>query len=200
MARAMLRLLLIIRRVFGRLFGKRKSAAAADCVWRSDAARLRGVCREAGEFAAEGVSSVLVVALTQAALDRFEAALADRAPLRATSVFEREALRERLGRPGTVSVALPAALVPGAKPAGDARVEILVAGRHDRRAGDDAIVAFAETIEAGGFATFHLSLEDPLLAGHIGDLGPILDRLGMTDDEPISHAFVSRAIEKAQGA
>jgi preprotein translocase subunit SecA len=200
MARGMLRLLPIIRRVFGRLFGKRKPAQTADCVWRSDAARLRGVCREAGEFAAEGVSSVLVVALSAAALDRFEAALADYAPLRATSVFERDALRERLGRAGTVSVALPGALAPEASPVADARVEILVAGRHDRRVADDAIVRFAESIAGAGFVTFHLSLDDPLLAAHVGDLGPMLDKLGMTDDEPISHAFVSRAIEKAQGA
>src|SRR5262245_18538990 len=183
--------------MFG-LFGKRKQPAAADCVWRSDAARLRGVCREAGEFAEEGESSVLVVALSTAALDRVEAALADRAPLRATGVFERDALRERLGRAGTVSIALPAALAPEAKPADDARVEILVLGRHDRRAADDAIVRFAESIACGGFATFHLSLDDPLLAGELGRLGPILDQLGMADDEPISHAMVSRSIEKLQ--
>jgi hypothetical protein len=186
--------------VFGRLFGKRKPAQTADCVWRSDAARLRGVCREAGEFAAEGVSSVLVVALGAAALDRFAAALADHAPLRATSVFERDALRERLCRPGSVSVALPGALALEARPSGDTRVEILVAGRHDRRAADDAIVRFAGSIAGGGFATFHLSLDDPLLAPHVGDLGPMLEKLGMTDDESISHAFVSRAIEKAQRA
>jgi hypothetical protein len=28
--------------------------------------------------------------------------------------------------------------------------------------------------------------------------GPTLEQLGMTDDEPISHSFVSRAIEKLQ--
>jgi preprotein translocase subunit SecA len=180
------------------LFGKGRPASSADCVWRSDEARLRGIVREVGDFVDERISSVLVVALTPAVLDRFAEALAERDPLRATSVFERESLRERLGRAGTVAVALPGALAPEAKPEGDVRVEILVVGRHDRRAADDAIAGFAESIEAGGFATFHLSLEDPLLAGRIGDLGPMLDRLGMTDDEPIEHAFVSRAIAKAQ--
>lgn len=183
--------------MFG-LFGKRKPPPAADCVWRSDAARLRGVVREAGGFVDDG-SSVLVVALTSGALDRLAEALADCAPLRATSVFERDALRARLGQAGTVSVALPAALPPEAKPpAGEVRVEILVCGRHDRRAADDAIVRFAESIEAGGFVTFHLSLEDPLLAAQLGRLGPILEQLGMTDDEPISHSFVSRSVEKLQ--
>jgi preprotein translocase subunit SecA len=37
-----------------------------------------------------------------------------------------------------------------------------------------------------------------LLAEHAGQLGSMLDKLGMTDDESISHSFVSRAIEKAQ--
>ena len=183
--------------MFGGLFGKRKPSQSADCVWRSDAARLRGVCREVGGFVDDG-SSVLVVALTPAALDRLAEALADREPLRAPSVFERDALRERLGRAGTVSVALASALAPEAQPAGGDPVEILIVGRHDRRAADDAIVRFAESIEAGGFATFHLSLEDPLLAGHAASLGPVLDKLGMSDDEPISHAMVSRAIERLQ--
>jgi hypothetical protein len=162
--------------MFG-LFGKRKQAPAPDCVWRSDDARVRGMRRDVDAFVDDG-SSVLVVALTPAALDQLASTVADRDPLRAPSVFERDALRERLGRAGTVSVAL--------------------AGRHDRRAADDAIVRFAESIEAGGFATFHLSLEDRLLAGELGRLGPILDKLGMTDDEPISHAMVSRSIEKLQ--
>jgi hypothetical protein len=108
--------------VLERLFGKRKPAPSADRVWRSDAARLRGVCREVGGFVDDG-SSVLVVALTAGALDRLAEALADRAPLRASSIFERDALRERLGQARTASVALAAALVPDAKPSGDVRVE-----------------------------------------------------------------------------
>ncbi len=183
--------------LFGGLFGKRRLTSAADCVWRSDAARLRGVCREVRGFVDDG-SSVLVVALTPGALDRLAEALADREPLRASSVFERDALRERLGRAGTVSVALASALPPEAQPSGDEPVEILVVGRHDRRAADDAIVRFAESVAAGGFATFHLSLADPLLASHAANLGPILDKLGMSDDEPISHAMVSRSIERLQ--
>jgi DNA-binding MurR/RpiR family transcriptional regulator len=55
-------------------------------------------------------------------------------------------------------------------------------------------VRFAESVAAGGFATFHLSLEDPLLASHATHL----DKLGMSDDEPISHAMVSRSIERLQ--
>jgi hypothetical protein len=86
----MLRLLPIIRRVFG-LFGKRKAPPSADCVWRSDAARLRGICREVGGFVDDG-SSVLVVALAAGALDRLAEALADRAPLRAPSVFVSRAI------------------------------------------------------------------------------------------------------------
>ena len=183
--------------LFGGLFGKRRPSQSADCVWRSDAARLRGVCREVGGFVDDG-SSVLVVALTPAALDRLAEALADRAPLRAPSILERDALREQLGRAGTVSVALASALVPEARPDGEVQVEILVVGRHDRRAADDAIVRFAESVAAGGFATFHLSLEDPLLAAEVRRLGPILDQLGMSDDEPISHPFVTRALENMQ--
>jgi len=183
--------------VFGWLFGKGREPISEDCVWRSDDARLRGVAREARRFADDG-SSVLVVALTAAALDRLAEALADREPLRAPSAIERSSLRARLGRPGLVSLALPAALAPEAKPAAGVRVEFLVCGRQDRRQADDAIVAFAAAIAAGAFVTFHHSLEDPLLAGDSRHLGQILDRLGMNDDEPILHSFLTRSIERKQ--
>jgi hypothetical protein len=183
--------------VLGWLFGKRKEPIAEDCVWRSDAARLRGVSREARRFADDG-SSVLVVALTAGALDRLAEALADREPLRATSAIERASLRARLGRPGLISLALPGALAPEARPADGVRVEFLVCGRQDRREADDAIVDFATAITAGAFVTFHHSLEDPLLAGDSRHLGPMLDRLGMNEDEPILHSFLAKAIEKRQ--
>lgn len=45
---------------------------------------------------------------------------------------------------------------------------------------------------------FHLSLEDPLLQSFAGSLKPLLEKLGMREDEPIAHAMVTRAIRNAQ--
>jgi preprotein translocase subunit SecA len=46
--------------------------------------------------------------------------------------------------------------------------------------------------------TFHLALDDPLIARVGAEITPILERLGLTADEPIQHAMVTRAIENAQ--
>jgi preprotein translocase subunit SecA len=46
--------------------------------------------------------------------------------------------------------------------------------------------------------TFHLSLEDKLLQEFGGPIQPILEKLGMSADEPITHSMVTRAIKNAQ--
>jgi preprotein translocase subunit SecA len=77
-------------------------------------------------------------------------------------------------------------------------VEVLVAGRHDHRDEDDAVVAFAEPFGPRARVTFYLSLDDPLLREMAGRVKELLERLGMTEDEPVAHAMVSLAIAKAQ--
>ena len=178
--------------------GKKVEAARGeDCVWISHAARLKGLEREVGVLA-EAERSVLVVALTLAALDELETALAPHQPSRCADVFGKEALRERLSKSGSVTVALSGALGTDVKsPAADG-VDILVYGRNDTRAADDAILAFADALGPNAHIVFHLSLDDPLLREFSVSLVPLLEKLGMKEDEPISHAMVTRAIRNAQ--
>jgi preprotein translocase subunit SecA len=178
--------------------GKRSEAARGeDCVWMSHAARLQGLNREVGVLA-EAEQSVLVVALSLADLDELEAALAQHQPSRCADVFGREALRERLSKAGSVTAALSGALGAGVKAPPGNGVDILVYGRNDNRAADEAILAFADALGPNAHIAFHVSLDDPLLKAFGASLVPMLEKLGMKENEPISHAMVTRAIRNAQ--
>jgi preprotein translocase subunit SecA len=178
--------------------GKKVEAARGeDCVWMSHGARLKGLEREVGVLA-EAEKSVLVVALSLGALDELETALAAHQPSRCADVFGKEVLRERLSKPGSVTVALSGALGTEVKAPAVNGVDILVYDRNDTRAADEAIVAFADALGPNAHIVFHLSLDDPLLRGFTPSLAPMLEKLGMKEDEPISHAMVTRAIRNAQ--
>lgn len=180
------------------LFGSGKAPLAQrgeDSVWISDAARLAGMTREVDALA-EAERSVVVVALSVAALDRLAAVLLQRQPTRCADTFGKEALRASLARPGAVAIALASALPVDLAPVGEP--DILVHGRNDARAADEAIERCIDLLGPNAHLTFHLSLEDPLLQQFAGQLKPILDKLGMQEDEPIAHAMVTRAIRNAQ--
>ena len=181
------------------LFKSKKGGAARgeDSVWMSHAARLKGLNRDVGVLA-EAEQSVLVVALSLAALDELEAALAQHQPSRRTDLFGKEALRERLSNAGSVTVALSGALGTEVKAPADNGVDILVYGRNDSRAADEAILRFADALGPNAHIVFHLSLDDPLLKDFAESLVPMLEKLGLKEDEPISQAFVTHAIANAQ--
>ena len=181
-------------------FGKRDEATRADdSVWASRAARLAGIRREGERLAGAGCS-VLVVALTQAEFDELVAALAQQQPLGCRNRWEGDALRERLGRAGSIAVAL-AETLPDRMEAGiGVPVEILVCGRNTARRADEAILRVADLLGRTARVTFHLSLDDALLQRAVGSIKPMLARLGLSEDEAISNPMVTRAIARLQSA
>ena len=181
------------------MFGGKKAEAARgdDSVWMSHAARLKGIEREVG-ILSEAEQSVLVVALSLAALDEVESALAKYQPSRCADVFGKEVLRERLARPGSVTVALSGALGAEVKAPAANGVDILVYGRNDTVAADEGILRFADALGPNVHVVFHMALDDPLLKAFTPTLAPLLEKLGMKEDEPIEHAMVTRAIRNAQ--
>ena len=181
------------------LFGGKRGAAqrGEDTVWMNHGARLRGVSREVAALA-EAERSVVVVALTLAALDELSALLATHQPVRCADVFAKDGLRLNLSRQGSVAVALSGALPLDLKPAAELGVDVLVVGRNDSRAADDGIARFADALGPNAHIVFHLSLEDKLLQEFGGSIQPLLEKLGMSADEPITHSMVTRAIRNAQ--
>ena len=193
--------------MFGLFRKARRARRGEDHVWASEAARDAGVLRETERLAAGG-ASVVAVALTATALDDLLGGLGPHAPAACKDLFGQGALRVRLGQPGTVTVALasalpipaPAAPRPEAEaPASSPPVEFVVFGRHRRREADDGVVAFADDLGPRARVTFHLSFDDPLLSEVMGSVRNLLSTLGVTEDEPIVHGMVTRAIARAQG-
>jgi hypothetical protein len=185
--------------MFKGLFGGKKDAAQRgdDSVWISQAARLKGIAREVGVLA-DAERSVVVVALTLSALDELATALEARQPVRCADIFAKDGLRLNLSRNGTVAVALSGALPLDLKPGPDIGVDVLVCGHNDKLADDEAIARFADSLGANAHLVFHLSLEDKLLQQFAGTIKPLLEKLGMTADEPMSSPMVTRAIKNAQ--
>jgi preprotein translocase subunit SecA len=181
------------------LFGRKSDTAqrGEDTIWMNHAARLQGMSREVAALA-EAERSVVLVALTLAALDELAAALAAHEPVRCADIFAKDGLRLNLSRKGSVAIALSGALPLDVKPGAEIGIDVLVYGRNDSRAADDAIVRFADALGPNAHITFHLSLEDKLLQAFAGSIKPILERLGMRADEPIAHSMVTRAIKNAQ--
>jgi len=161
--------------MFGRLSGSKGAQHGEDSVWVSNAARIAGLGREVDALRARN-RSVVLVALTQAAVNELSAALRGR----------------------DVPIAHGSAL-GAVKPAAGAAVDILVYGRNDSRAADDALVAFADQAGANARIVFHLSLEDRLLqAFGSSTMRSLLEKLGARAEEPICHAMVTQAIRNAQ--
>ena len=185
----------MLKGLFG---GKRETAQRGDdSVWIDNAARMKGIVREVGVLA-DAERSVVVVALTLGALDELAMALESRQPVRCADIFAKDGLRLNLSRKGAVAIALSGALPLDLKPGPDIGADVLVYGRNDQRAADEAIERFADSLGPNAHITFHLSLQDKLLQEFAGSIQPILRKFGMSADEPITNSMVTRAIRNAQ--
>lgn len=186
--------------MFERLFGKSNRATQEqDKVWLTDAARMKGIRREVDLLLTGGGHSVVVMALTSSALSALAEALSPHGPMRCADSFSRDTLRRKLAEGGSLVVAVPAALPADFEPGADAPpVHILVYGRNQSRAADEAIVRFADRFGTRARVVFHLSIDDPLLRPHMEKVRPLLERLGLSAEEAITDAGTSRAIRKVQ--
>ena len=183
--------------MFGNLFGKKSAAQQRDDqVWKTAAACLKGIGAAAVKSAAAG-HNVIIVCLTNAAFDAVDTLLASHQPVHCRDIFGRDALRAALARSGVMTIALSGSL-PADSPAATAVVEILVYGRNASRAADDAIKRFADQLGAQATIAFCLSMEDALLQPFLASSVQLLQQLGLQEDEALSHAFITRAIEKCQ--
>jgi preprotein translocase subunit SecA len=87
------------------------------------------------------------------------------------------------------------------------RAEVIAAGglhivgteRHESRRIDNQLRGRAGRQGDPGSSRFFLSLEDDLMRIFAGDnVKNLMDRLGMPDDEPIEHPWVTKSVENAQ--
>ena len=79
-------------------------------------------------------------------------------------------------------------------------LHILGTERHDSRRIDNQLRGRAGRQGDPGSSRFFLSLEDDLMRNFGGDrVKTLMDRMGMPDDEPIEHPWVTKSIVDAQG-
>jgi len=183
--------------MFSKLFGSKPRAQhAEDQVWATAAACRRGLRDTIGRKLTGG-RCVMLICPTHAAFDSWSDALAVRDPVHCRDVFGRDALRANLMRPGALIIALsgslPAEVAPATLP-----LELLVYGRSKTRADDEAMARFADQLGSLASLTFHVALEDELLAPFAGTIRPLLERLGMSENEALSSPVLTRAIRNCQ--
>ncbi len=188
----------MLRELFD-LFRTPKPAADLrdDCIWRSGLLRREGIRREVEMSLAEG-RAALVLATDSKDIAHFGAMLDAHAPLDSRRPGFADAIRA-LGvdaRPVILGIAVkpPAAeLIARHSP-----IDVTVCGRHDRRADDEVLVRHALSLGPRTSITFHLALDDALMAGLGSTLEPLLAKLGDDGTEPVSNAQCSKAIERWQ--
>jgi len=118
---------------------------------------------------------------------------------------EKEALIvAEAGKAGAVTIATNMAgrgtdiqLEPGVAEAGG--LHIIGTERHESRRIDNQLRGRSGRQGDPGSSQFFVSLEDELMRRFGSErIGGLMDRLGMQEDEPIEHRFISRSIENAQ--
>ena len=78
-------------------------------------------------------------------------------------------------------------------------LHIIGTERHESRRIDNQLRGRSGRQGDPGSSRFYLSLEDDLMRLFGADnISPLMDKLGMEEDEPIEHALISRSIEQAQ--
>src|SRR6201999_308314 len=79
-------------------------------------------------------------------------------------------------------------------------LHILGTERHESRRIDNQLRGRAGRQGDPGSSRFYLSLEDDLMRIFAGDrMKGLMERMGLPDDEPIEHPWVTRSIGDAQG-
>ena len=118
---------------------------------------------------------------------------------------EREAeIVAQAGQPGMVTISTNMAgrgtdIRLGEKVAEIGGLHILGTERHESRRIDNQLRGRSGRQGDGGSSRFYLSLQDDLLRIFGADrISSIMDRIGIEEDQPIEHKYISRAIENAQ--
>jgi hypothetical protein len=182
--------------MFERFFSRAPRAGRnEDNVWLSDAARMKGLQKLAGEFAAQGQRALFVTRSAEmqttlhSALESLKPATIDR--------FLASGLDAALESAGALVIASAEALIPP-RPVQPQAVEVVIVTRAIDRRQDDQLVAFADQFGKLARITFHLSMQDAVLVGQRESLAPLLKALHAEDSEALAGGLLSRSIARMQ--
>jgi hypothetical protein len=178
-----------------------------DVIWLNSEAKIAGIVKELDRQLASGVH-VLAAAFTGRSIDALAAALAggSREVDALTDPITPARLIERFNacdRPTCILTSadslVPLAGTPVVSVTLNRELCLLVGERFPLRERDDALLAFAAGLSSRTTVQYNVSLDDPLMRLFAGDRqAEMLRHLGAGPDEPLTHPFLARAIEKAQ--
>lgn len=178
-------LLRLIQRMLGVSRASSRVEVVEDRVWLSTRAKLAGIRRELHDRAIDGTAVVALVAHFPDVLEELRSIASD---------YEGAA---------TVAALLCRELSP--ENAGDLPlresdvVDVIVAERHPLRSVDDTVIEFAEVLPCRSRIVFHVALDDPVLRVFGSEsIRPMMDGLGATGDEALTHRMITRSIRRAQ--
>jgi len=179
----------------------------ADVIYKNEAAKYRAVIREIKELHEKG-RPVLVGTISIDVSEKISRMLkkekVEHEVLNAKQ-HEREAeIIAMAGQLGRVTIATNMAgrgtdikLGPGVKEVGG--LHILGTSRHESRRIDNQLRGRSGRQGDPGSSRFYLSLEDDLLRIFGSErISGFMGKLGMEEDDPIEHSWISKAIENAQ--
>jgi hypothetical protein len=176
-------------KLLGGLFGGGRTGSKTelvdDHVWMSHRAKLRGIRKELAKQTASGTTLIALVA-------HFPDLLT-----------ELEGIANGYDGPASVRALLAGQLSPDAARRLPLResdvVEVIVAERHPLASSDEKLREFAEALPCRSRVVYHVSLDDAVLRASGSDkLRGVLDRLGATEDEAITHGMVTQSIRRFQ--
>ncbi|GAB3379838.1 hypothetical protein [Lysobacter fragariae] len=186
--------------MFGWLTGRFKPGLPVeDRVWLDANACLNGL-RGDVERALRFGDAVLLLTQLGSDAGNFAHDLSAHAPRLASDRFAADDLYGQLAGRAALGITTVDSLRPlASKSAAPSRapLQVHVRGRALRRSDDQRLLDLL-TPWSPQRVVFHHALDDTLLAQHALKLKPLLQRLGLTPDTPITHASLSRAIVKAQ--
>ncbi len=178
-----------------------------DLVFKTEAGKFEAVAREIEEVRATG--RPVLVGTTSIEKSEYLSELLNRRGVEHSVLnakqHEREAaIVEEAGKRGRVTIATNMAgrgtdiqLDEGVAELGG--LHIIGTERHESRRIDNQLRGRAGRQGDPGSSQFFVSLEDELMRRFGSErVGGMMDRLGMSDDQPIEHKFISRSIESSQ--
>lgn len=174
---------------------------ADDKVWFDSERKLLGMVGDIRSEIEAG-NNVLILSHFPVALTKLIRSLTDAGiKHRSYSAYDMAQLCE--AAPGTVWVGAARAFQPPptlfTSAANKAALKVLILEHHPRRSKDQALLDFAAQLSCEPEVRFHFSLDDPLLVHFNGNSIQLLfKKLGIDEDEYISHHLITTAIANAQ--
>ena len=176
-------------------FGKSAPAGPADKVWKTRKACLKGMVMQSLLALKNSQLPVVVTFFEESHIELLEFLKSSGVPY---AVINTLSASEILQLKGTVCILdVFSASSPGINIPKEVRANIFFLGHYPFVAAENKIVQSLQVIQPDAKLTFCLSLDDALFdQSGTGNLAPLLENIGLTDDECIEHAMVTKVIHR----